>query len=199
VNWFGLIPGVGTIGWGVHNADGFLSHVTKPLLRGGNADLNLTLAMSLFFFGAWLYWAFSENGAKGLFLHIFGPKGGMRGMMGLFLVLVFFMVGVIEVVSILFRPMTLSLRLYGNIFAGENLLESMAALNPIFGWLFPLPFYFMELLVGFVQALVFLLLTAVFTLLICTHDDESHGDDHGNKSEGTEAGDRAHGAAAATH
>jgi F-type H+-transporting ATPase subunit a len=50
---------------------------------------------------------------------------------------------------------------------------------PAVGWLIPLPFYFMELLVGLVQALVFMLLTAVFTLLICSHDEE-HGDDHGH-------------------
>jgi F-type H+-transporting ATPase subunit a len=186
VNWFGLVPGVGTIGWGVPNASGFLDHVTTPLFRGGNADLNMTLAMSCLFFGCWIYWAFKENGAKGVFLHLFGPKGGTKGVIGAVLVGVFFMVGLIEVVSILFRPVSLSLRLYGNIFAGENLLEAMAALNPAFGWLLPLPFYFMELLVGLVQALVFLLLTAVFTLLICTHDEEHH-DDH------AEEGDGAHG------
>jgi F-type H+-transporting ATPase subunit a len=86
---------------------------------------------------------------------------------------VFIVVGVLEVVSILFRPVSLSFRLYGNVFAGENMLESMARLVP--GWLgaiiIPIPFYFLEVLVGLVQALVFMLLTAVFTLLICTHDE----------------------------
>ena len=76
-------------------------------------------------------------------------------------------------VSILFRPVSLSFRLYGNIFAGENMLETMAGLVPGWlGWLLPIPFYFMELLVGLVQALVFMLLTAVFTMLICQHDEE---------------------------
>jgi F-type H+-transporting ATPase subunit a len=89
---------------------------------------------------------------------------------------IFVLVGLIEVVSILFRPVSLSFRLYGNIFAGENLLESMSNLIPGIGWLLPIPFYFMELLVGLVQALVFMMLTAVFTLLIC-----SHGDDHGHE------------------
>ena len=56
------------------------------------------------------------------------------------------------------------------------MLETMATLGgPAFGWLLALPFYAMELLVGIVQALVFMLLTAVFTLLICTHDEEGHG------------------------
>jgi F-type H+-transporting ATPase subunit a len=69
--------------------------------------------------------------------------------------------------------------LFGNIFAGENMLEAMANLVP--GWIgsiiIPIPFYFMELLVGIVQALVFMLLTAVFTMLICQHD-ESHDKAH---------------------
>jgi len=59
------------------------------------------------------------------------------------------------------------------------MLESMAAMGgPAFGWLLALPFYAMELLVGLVQALVFMLLTAVFTLLICTHDEEHEGAHH---------------------
>ena len=70
--------------------------------------------------------------------------------------------------------MSLSFRLYGNVFAGENMLESMAVLVPSLGWLIPVPFYFMELLVGLVQALVFMLLTAVFTLLICQHEEGHH-------------------------
>ena len=59
------------------------------------------------------------------------------------------------------------------------MLESMANLVPGFGWLLPVPFYFMELLVGVVQALVFMLLTAVFTMLICMHEDDGHGHAHG--------------------
>jgi F0F1-type ATP synthase membrane subunit a len=71
------------------------------------------------------------------------------------------------------RPVSLSFRLYGNIFAGENMLEAMSTLVPGLGWLLPIPFYFMELLVGLVQALVFVLLTAVFTLLSCQHEEVS--------------------------
>ena len=85
------------------------------------------------------------------------------------LVVVFFIVGCLEVVSILFRPVSLSFRLYGNTFAGENMLETMANVVPSLSWLLPVPFYFLELLVGVVQALVFMLLTAVFTLLMCQH------------------------------
>ncbi len=183
-NWFGLIPGVGTIGWGHPDANGALQHITNPLFRGVNADLNMTLAMSMVFFVCWTYWALKSNGIAGFVMHIFGPKGETSGLLKGLMVVVFLLVGVLEVVSILFRPVSLSFRLYGNIFAGENMLETMSALGGAsLGWLLPIPFYFMELLVGLVQALVFMLLTAVFTLLICQHDEghgHSHGDDHGN-------------------
>ncbi len=170
-NWFGLLPGVGTIGYGVATDHGF--HVTEPLLRGANADFNMTLSLSLVFFFLWIIWALQANGPIGFVKHLFGAKGGLGGFMGLLLIVVFFAVGLLEVVSILFRPVSLSFRLYGNVFAGENMLESMTHLGgPIWGFLTALPFYFMELLVGLVQALVFMLLTAVFTLLICSHDED---------------------------
>ncbi len=168
-NWFGLIPGVGTIGWGVQGDHGF--EVTRPLLRGGNADLNMTAAMSMTFFVLWTVWALQANGVKGFFLHLFGPKGDSTGALKVMLIGIFFLVGFLEVFSILFRPVSLSFRLYGNIFAGENMLEAMAVLVPKLNWLLPVPFYFMELLVGLVQALVFMLLTAVFTMLICMHEE----------------------------
>jgi len=170
-NWFGLIPGVGTIGWGHPGAHGF--KIDQPLLRGANADLNLTLAMAIVFFALWIYWALREVGLKGVAHELFGAKGETEGFMKVVMVVVFFAAGCLEVISILFRPVSLSFRLYGNIFAGENMLETMARLVPGLGWLLPIPFYFMELLVGLVQALVFMLLTAVFTLLICQHEEEA--------------------------
>ncbi|MBC8094881.1 MAG: F0F1 ATP synthase subunit A [Akkermansiaceae bacterium] len=171
-NWAGLLPGVGTIGWGTPGADGHLHHISKPLLRGVNADLNMTLAMAMIFFVCWTVWAFQANGAGGFLLHLFGPKGDTTGALKVLMIVVFMMVGLLEVVSIVFRPVSLSFRLYGNIFAGENMLESMAMMGgAYFGWLLALPFYAMELMVGVVQALVFMLLTAVFTLLICSHEE----------------------------
>jgi F-type H+-transporting ATPase subunit a len=169
VNWFGLIPGVGTIGWGHYDPNGVF-HVDRPLLRGGNADLNMTFAMASVFFVLWIYWAVQAQGPGGVILHLFGPKGESKGFMKLVMVVIFFLVGLLEVVSILFRPVSLSFRLYGNIYAGENMLEVMSNLVPSLSWLIPIPFYFMELLVGIVQALVFMLLTAVFTLLIAQHE-----------------------------
>jgi F-type H+-transporting ATPase subunit a len=167
-NWMGLLPGVGTIGWGQQTAHGF--KIDQPLLRGANADVNLTLAMALIFFACWIVWALREVGPVGFLKELFAPKGESSGFMKIVLAVVFFVVGCLEVVSILFRPVSLSFRLYGNTFAGENMLETMSTLVPGLGWLLPVPFYFLELLVGLVQALVFMLLTAVFTLLICQHE-----------------------------
>jgi F-type H+-transporting ATPase subunit a len=182
-NWSGLIPGVGTIGWqrvgpedllvdGTGQTDAF-----RPFLRGVNADLNMTMSMALVFAVMWFVWSIKEIGFGAFVDHIFGAKGTFKGIMKVFMVLLFFFVGVIEMFSILVRPVALMFRLYGNIFAGENILETMMTLVPSWlAWLPPLPFYFLELLVGFVQALVFALLTAVFLKLMTDHDD--HGHDH---------------------
>lgn len=173
-NYMGLIPGVGTIGWKDEHG-----HMVAPLLRGANADLNMTAAMSFSFAVLWFYWALTENSVKGFLAHIFAPKGAFRGIMMALMVVVFFLVGILEVISIAIRPVALSFRLFGNIYGGEQTLESLMGLIPaklqiFLSWMPALPFYFMELLVGFVQALVFTLLCAVFLKLICDHD---HGDD----------------------
>ena len=169
-NWISLIPGVGTVGWGHQTDHGFV--VEQPLFRGANADLNLTLAMALIFFALWIVWALQEVGVRGVVKELFGAKGETTGFMKPVMAVIFLAAGLLEIVSILFRPVSLSFRLYGNVFAGENMLETMARMVPGLGWLLPIPFYFMELLVGLVQALVFMLLTAVFTLLICQHHEE---------------------------
>ncbi len=166
-NWIGLLPGVGTVKY-----DGV------PILRGGNADLNMTSALSILFTILWFYWALSENGLGGFLKHIFAPKGEFKGFMKLFMIIIFFLVGVIEVFSILLRPVALSFRLFGNIYAGENMLETMMNMVPKgLAFLPALPFYFLELLVGLIQALVFMLLTSVFLKLICDHGDD-HKEDH---------------------
>jgi len=172
VNWFGLVPGVGTIGWGHYDSTTGVFHVDRPLLRGGNADLNMTTAMAVIFFLLWIVWAIQANGVGGFLRHLFGPKGETTGFLKIMLVVIFFMVGWLEVVSILFRPVSLSFRLFGNVYAGESTLEVMSNMVPFLSWLIPIPFYFLELLVGIVQALVFMLLTAVFTLLIAQHGPE---------------------------
>jgi len=168
-NWLGLIPGVGTIGWGYETPYGF--KIDQPLLRGANADVNMTLAMALVFFACWIYWSLREVGPLGFLKELFGPKGENTGFLKWMMVVIFFAAGCLEIVSILFRPVSLTFRLYGNIFAGENMLEAMAKLVPGFGWLLQIPFYFLELLMGLVQAMVFMLLTAVFTFLMCQHEE----------------------------
>ncbi len=175
-NWFGLIPGVGTVGWGVNDASGHFI-LKEPWFRGVNADLNMTFAMAMIFFVCWIIWALQSNGVGGFLAHIFAPKGQTTGALKVMMIVVFFLVGILEVVSILFRPVSLSFRLFGNVYAGESMLEAMANIVPALSWLIPVPFYFLEVLVGLVQALVFMLLTAVFTLLICQHD-ENHAKAH---------------------
>ncbi|MCE9520051.1 MAG: F0F1 ATP synthase subunit A [Verrucomicrobia bacterium] len=184
-NWFGLLPGVGTIGWGEGNGFGVLHEVEKPLFRPATADLNLTLGLALIVFAFWIYITVKEVGVWGFFKHTFGPKGGLKGIMGLVMIVIFFFVGVIEVVSILLRNLTLPMRLYGNVYAGESVLHTMSSMldgtGPVVSFigsvLLPLPFYFMELLVGILQAMVFTLLTAVYIKLSTTHDDE-HAEAH---------------------
>ena len=170
-NWVGLIPSVGTIGWGHETAHGF--KIDQPLFRGANADVNMTLAMALVFFGLWLFWSFSEVGLWGFLKELFGPKGEIPGFLKWPMLLIFFASGLLEIISILVRPVALTFRLYGNIFAGENVLDTMANLIPGLGWLLPVPFYFLELLMGLVQAMVFMLLTAVFTFLMCHREEET--------------------------
>jgi F-type H+-transporting ATPase subunit a len=181
-NWFALLPGVGSIGWGEKIGPLSLESADVPLLRPGTADLNSTLGMAAVFMAMWVYWSIGALGVGGSLKHIFGTKGGLKGTMALVLAPVFFAVGVIEVVSIGFRPVSLSLRLFGNVFAGENLLSTMITLGDKLGMptfvaylssiIVPIPFYFLELLIGLLQALVFTLLCAVYIQLSTTHDEE---------------------------
>jgi F-type H+-transporting ATPase subunit a len=139
----------------------------------------MTLGLSISAFLVWLYLTIREVGVWGFLAHTFGPKGGLKGAMGVVVAVVFLFVGVIEVVSIMIRPLTLAIRLYGNIFAGENVLHTMGGMGGFIGSvLAPFPFYFMELLVGLLQAVVFTLLCTVYIQLSTTHDDHGHDEDH---------------------
>ncbi|MBV9392500.1 MAG: F0F1 ATP synthase subunit A, partial [Verrucomicrobia bacterium] len=80
-NWFGLIPGVGTIGWGEPEPGLFaIKEAAPPLVRPPNADLNMTLAMALVFMCMWFYWTMSEVGLIGFLRENFEPKGGIKGL-----------------------------------------------------------------------------------------------------------------------
>jgi F-type H+-transporting ATPase subunit a len=170
-NWMGLLPGVGTIGNG-HDVDGHF-HLTHPFIRPFTADFNGTIALALISFGAWLIIIFKFAGPKLILWDLFGNKAEKSetpGWLYPILSLVFLIVGFIEVFSIIIRPFTLSVRLFGNVFGGENLLHGT-------GFFFV--FYFMELLVGLIQAIVFTLLTSVYIGLICNHgDDHDHAEGH---------------------
>jgi F-type H+-transporting ATPase subunit a len=175
-NWSGLFPGVGTVYMTDHHG-GWMEFV-----RPGNADLNSTLALAAVSTVCWLYFVLRYAGLRFLIKDLFGNKADRKEVPAYIyfpLFLVFFAVGVIEVISIMVRPISLSLRLFGNVFGGENLLHSMSEITR---WGLPIPFYFLELLIGFVQALVFVLLVSVYIGLICNHGDEHDSDEHGHGS-----------------
>lgn len=192
-NWAGLIPGVGTIGFELHGKDVAEGDHFRPFFRGANADLNLTMAMALTFFALWFYWSLTEIGPANFVKHIFAPKGQFKGIMMVIMTALFIFVGLIEVLSIAVRPIALMFRLYGNVYAGESMLETLMTMFNLpdwLQWLPALPFYFLELLVGFVQALVFVLLCAVFTKLMCEHHDDHEHEDH-DEDEHAESSDEA--------
>ena len=169
-NWSGLFPGVGTIGWG-HEVDGHF-HMERPWIRPANADWNSTIALAAVAMIAWLFIVLKYAGVGVLIKDLFGNKADKKevgGVMWSLLIPIFLLVGCIEVISIIIRPLTLSVRLFGNVFGGENLLHATS--------FFP-AFYFLELLVGLVQALVFVLLFSVYIGLICNHDDGHDEDGH---------------------
>jgi F-type H+-transporting ATPase subunit a len=176
-NWMGLLPGVGTMGWG-HDVEGHFE-LTKPLIRPFNSDFNGTIALALISFGGWAIIVLKYAGPALIIKDLFGNKAEKAetpGWLYPILSLVFLFVGLIEVFSIAIRPFTLSVRLFGNVFGGENLLHGT-------GFFFV--FYFMELLVGLIQALVFTLLTSVYIGLLCNHGDEhdrAHGEAHATEA-----------------
>lgn len=167
-NWSGLLPGVGVFG---HVDDhGHLKYWMRP----ANADLNATLGMALVAIIAWLIISLKISGPKFFAWELFGNKADKKETPKAIyfgLIPIFLGVGLIEVVSIAFRPVSLSFRLYGNVFGGENLLTSMTGMVP---YIVPIPFYFYEVLVGAVQALIFTLLVAIYIGLMTNHDEEAH-------------------------
>ena len=175
-NWLGLLPGIGTIGF-VENAQH--GRVFIPFFRGGTADLNTTLALALFVViashvmgiivvGAWKH--FNKFINLEAFLQI--PKKIRKDPTVILVNPIQAFVGLIEVIGEIAKVASLSFRLFGNIFAGEMLLASMMA---IFAFILPLPFIFLEIIVGIIQALIFAMLTLVFmTIASQDHSEEAH-------------------------
>lgn len=167
-NWTGLLPFVGA--FGMHDAQGNLIYWFRP----ANSDLNTTVALSSVAILGWAYLVFRYAGVKLFLYDIFGNKADKKETplpLYVFLSLIFLLVGVIEMISMGIRPITLSMRLFGNVLGGETLLTTILNMTP---WYIPaaLPFYLLETLVGLIQALVFILLTAVYIGLICNHEEE---------------------------
>lgn len=155
-NWIGLLPGVGTIG-------------KPPILRGVTADLNTTLALALISVGATQFFGLKHLRLAYLrkFFNFTGP--------------IEFFVGILELISELAKILSFAFRLFGNIFAGEVLLVVIAFLLPVLG---PIPFLGLEIFIGFIQALVFSLLTLVFLNIATLSHSEAEvkggGEVHGS-------------------
>jgi F-type H+-transporting ATPase subunit a len=170
MNWSGLLPGVGTI---KYNSDGHWLDAIRP----ATSDLNTTLALSIISFVAWTYFVLRYAGFKVLIFDLFGNKADKKELstpMWIMLSFIFLGVGGIEVVSIAFRLISLSFRLYGNVFGGENLIHALGGIAP---YVVPAVAGLLEVLVGLIQAFVFTLLSAVYIGLICNHEgghDEEH-------------------------
>jgi F-type H+-transporting ATPase subunit a len=183
-NLLGLMPIVGSVGYGEPDPTSklpfALKHADVPLFRPPTADANTTIAMALVYFIMSTWWSIKYNGPLGLVKHIFGVKGGMTGPILIPLFFIFIFIGLIEVISILIRPVALAMRLYGNIYGGESVLTLMLGMGP--KWLMGLaavPFYFLELVVAIVQALVFTVLCIAFIGTTCSHmEDEGKGHAH---------------------
>lgn len=189
-NFVDLMPGVGSIGYGVPVKDGgafaslpySLEHVAVPFIRPPTDDANLTFVMASVFLVMTFVWAVRYNGVMGTIKHIFGVKVDTTKWLYPFVLLMFLFVGVMEAISIVFvRPLALAVRLYGNVFAGETLLDMTMTAKPfLVGVLLSLPFYFYEIFVAVVQAFVFAMLTIVFAGTLCSHADEEHGPESGH-------------------
>ena len=114
-NLVDLMPGVGSIGYG-HAVSGGLpfavDHVERTFLRPPTADANLTVSMAVIYFIMSTLWAVWYNGPLGLVKHIFGVKGKISGFLLLPMTIIFAVVGIVELISILIRPVSLSMRLY---------------------------------------------------------------------------------------
>ncbi|GIW61618.1 MAG: ATP synthase subunit a [Patescibacteria group bacterium] len=157
-NWSGLVPGAESIGIIPHNKED--AHHLISLNRNLTSDLNATLALAIISLVA---------------THMLSIKSlGIKEYLGRFFSLnpIFLFVGILEIISEITKIISLSFRLFGNIFAGEVVLATISSLGP---FIFPVPFMLLEIIVGLVQALVFAMLTMVFmSVMMTSHHEESH-------------------------
>ncbi len=174
--WLGLLPGFGSIT--VHTAEG-----EAHLLRPANTDINMPLALALMSFVFVQYFGLRSLGRRyvvkffnvGSFFRSVGQvmRGKIgAGLSGMFTGIMEIFIGLLELLSEFIRIISLTFRLFGNMTAGEILIMVAVFLVP---WLFALPFYGLELLIGFIQAIIFGGLTLIFlTLAVTAHEAEEH-------------------------
>jgi len=158
-NLSGLVPGVGSVTYTTDEG-------TVPLLRAFTTDLNATLALAILSIGLVQFYAIKELGVLGRLKHFFTNKP--YNPMNFFL-------GLVEILSELIRILTLSMRLFGVIYAGEVLIHVMGAIAGNFGWASTLPVYLLETFFGVIQAYIFVMLTTVY-LATATEHTEDHQD-----------------------
>lgn len=178
-NLMDLVPGVGSIGYGTsaNYSLPFAVNVEKPLFRPPTTDANLTIVMATIFLLMSLFWAVRYNGVWGLAKHIFGVKMETSKLLYPVFFLLFLFIGAMELLSVGFaRPVALAMRLYGNVFAGESILDMIFHGKSLF-WSIILSsgMYFYETFVCIVQAFVFAMLVVAFVGTLCTHTEEEHG------------------------
>jgi F-type H+-transporting ATPase subunit a len=186
-NWIGLLPGVGTIG--ITHVDEAGHEAMVPIVRPASADLNFTLGLAIIAFVMFVYWGVRAHGGWGYVKELMGQPLYMAPLMF-----------PINVISELSRLISLSMRLFGNIFAGEVLLATMLALTTAAVFVLPLAFFVpavflgLELLFGLVQALVFALLAMTY-ISVAIAEQSGHGNDHGEAdaahAQGSPAADAA--------
>jgi len=175
-NWLSLLPGVGTIGL-AEEVEG--DKIFVPFVRAGAADLNFTLGLALISFVAFIAFGLRANGLRGYLKELLIAEPAYMTPL----------LTPIHLISELSRVISLSMRLFGNVFAGEVLLATMLALTTATVLILPLAFVVpgvflgLELLFGLVQALVFALLSMTYiTLAIAEHRQHGSGDDHSGEA-----------------
>lgn len=177
-NWLGILPGSGSVGQVVeHHGENLL----VPFLRGGTADINTTIALAVIaVVGANIFGIITIGGWK-----MFNKYVNLKALGQMFTKVrheptilivapITFFVGILEIIGEFAKIASLSFRLFGNVFAGEVLLASMAALV---AYAVPVPFLFLEILVGVIQALIFSMLTLVY-FTIASQDHDEHEEEH---------------------
>jgi F-type H+-transporting ATPase subunit a len=164
-NYMELLPGLGSVG--IRRAEEFI-----PFLRPPTSDLNMTLAMSIISYVVFQYAGLKAHGFVGRIKHMANPP----------------LLFPLELISETARLVSLSFRLFGNIFAGDVVLTMMYAFAnvakfTVIGLLIPVVFLYLEVLIGFIQSLVFALLTLVYVIMAASSSHEEHAEQHAGEGE----------------